>query len=117
MADARTQFSTKIIELIQSVPKGKVATYGLIAELAGKPGASRAVGWLLHSSTRKHALPWQRIIKSGGLLSFPVSTANFTRQQRLLQAEGVEIENGKVDLKKYLWARRPRRKSAAEQRR
>ncbi|MGL5741866.1 MAG: MGMT family protein [Legionella sp.] len=71
MKDNRTEFSKKVIELIQSVPEGKVATYGLIAALAGNPQGARRVGCLLHSSTQKYSLPWQRIIKSDGSLSFP----------------------------------------------
>lgn len=103
MKDIRTEFSRKVIELIKSVPKGKVATYGLIAKLAGSPQGARGVGWLLHSSTHKYKLPWQRIIKSGGRLSFPVHSEKFDLQKRKLEAEGVIVENGKVDIKKYLW--------------
>lgn len=106
MKDAGTEFSKKVIKLIQAVPKGKVATYGLIAQLAGNPMGARAVGWLLHSSTRKHQLPWQRIIKSGGRLSFPIDTHKFILQKRKLEHEGIEVVSGRVDLKKYLWRKR-----------
>ena len=101
MKDTRTEFSKKVIELIQSVPKGKVATYGLIARLAGNPQASRHVGWLLHSSTQKYDLPWQRIIKSDGSLSFPKDSQSFIMQKQLLEDEGVLVKNGRVDLKKF----------------
>ena len=103
MEDMRTEFSKRVIDLIRSVPKGKVATYGLIASLAGHPQGSRGVGWLLHSSTNKHKLPWQRIIKSGGQLSFPMSSPKFNLQKNKLEAEGVIVVNGKIDLKKFLW--------------
>lgn len=103
MKDIRTEFSKKVIALIRSVPKGKVATYGLIAKLAGSPQGARGVGWLLHSSTHKHKLPWQRIIKSNGQLSFPEHSQKFDLQKRKLEAEGVIVDNGRVDLKKYLW--------------
>lgn len=106
MEDSQTEFSKKVIKLIQAVPKGRVATYGLIAQMAGNPRGARAVGWLLHSSTQKRKLPWQRIIKAGGLLSFPDPSTHFSRQKALLKAEGVDVKNGKVDLEKYLW--RPR---------
>lgn len=104
MKDTRTKFSKKVIELIQSVPKGKVATYGLIARLAGNPQGSRRVGWILHSSTQRYDLPWQRIIKSDGYLSFPEYSQNFIMQKHLLEAEGIIIKNGRVDLKKFLWS-------------
>ncbi len=103
MKDTRTEFSKKVIELIQSVPKGRVATYGLIARLAGNPHGSRRVGWLLHSSTQKYDLPWQRIIKSDGSLSFPEHSQNFIMQKLQLEAEGIIIKNSRVDLKKFLW--------------
>lgn len=103
MNDTLTEFSKKTIELIQSVPKGKVATYGLIARLAGNPRGSRRVGWLLHTGTQKYDLPWQRIIKADGRLSFPEDSPNFIMQKYQLEAEGITIKNGRVDLKKFLW--------------
>ncbi len=103
MEDIRTEFSKRVIDLIRSVPKGKVATYGLIASLAGSPQGSRGVGWLLHSSTHKHKLPWQRIIKSGGQLSFPICSPKLNLQRDKLEAEGVIVVKGKVELKKFLW--------------
>lgn len=102
-ADPRTEFTKNVIKAIKSIPRGKVATYGLIAKMAGKPQGSRGVGWILHSSTHAHTLPWQRVIKSSGLLSFPEMSAEFLRQKRLLEIEGVIIEGRKVDLEKYLW--------------
>lgn len=101
--DTQIEFSQKVIKLIKSIPRGRVATYGLIAKLAGNPLGSRAVGWLLHSSTRKHKLPWQRVIKSGGKLSFPELSSAYVRQKKLLEIEGIIFTNGHVDLKKYLW--------------
>jgi methylated-DNA-protein-cysteine methyltransferase-like protein len=102
-----TEFSKKVIKLIKAIPEGKVATYGLIAKLAGKPQGSRGVGWLLHSSSQAHELPWQRVIKSDGKLSFPEMSEPYLRQKRLLELEGVLVERGKVDLMKYLWNKKP----------
>lgn len=99
----QTDFSKKVITLIKKIPKGKVATYGLIAKLAGKPQGSRGVGWLLHSSSTTNDLPWQRVIKSTGQLSFPEMSSSYILQKRLLEAEGVSFINGKVDLKNFLW--------------
>lgn len=105
-SDARTEFTKNVIKMIKAIPEGKVATYGLIATLAGKPQGSRGVGWILHSSTHGNDLPWQRVIKSGGKLSFPEMSTQYLRQKRLLELEGVEFINGKIDLKKYLWDKR-----------
>ncbi len=101
--DTRTDFTKNVIKMIKAIPEGKVATYALIAKLAGKPQGSRGVGWILHSSSHGHELPWQRVIKSGGKLSFPEMSPEYLRQKRLLELEGVEFTNGKVDLKIYLW--------------
>ncbi|MCS5707922.1 MGMT family protein [Candidatus Berkiella cookevillensis] len=103
METKQNYFTQRVIKLILSVPKGKVATYGLIAKLAGNPRGSRAVGWILHSSTHKYNLPWQRIIKSDGRLSFVAGSTKFLSQCKKLDAEGVLVINGRVDLKKYLW--------------
>lgn len=101
--DTQTEFSKTVLQLIKKIPKGKVATYGLIAKLAGKPRGAREVGWLLHSCTHSHNLPWQRVIKSGGQLSFPKSSYRDTLQRTLLEKESVAIVKDRVNLKKYLW--------------
>lgn len=106
--DSRTDFTKNVIKMIKAIPEGKVATYALIAKLAGKPQGSRGVGWILHSSTHGQSLPWQRVIKSGGKLSFPEMSPEYLRQKRLLELEGVKFTNGKVDLKVYLWSKKPK---------
>ncbi|MCL9685640.1 MGMT family protein [Legionella maioricensis] len=106
MSDALTEFSNKIMKLIKAIPKGKVATYGLIAELAGSPHGARQVGWFLHSSTKKYNLPWHRVIKSGGKLSFPEQSTAYLRQKELLEKEGIVFLNGRIDLKIYLWVQK-----------
>lgn len=103
MNDTRTEFSRRVIKLIRAIPKGKVATYGLIARQAGNPRGSRSVGWLLHSSTQKYDLPWQRVIKSDGSLSFPAHSPNFQMQKSYLEAEGIIFKNGRVNLEHFLW--------------
>lgn len=100
-------FFQKVIKLISQVPKGKVATYGQIAKLAGKPQGSRGVSWILHSSSKAHKLPWQRILGSSGTISFPVGSADFKKQKKLLISEGIEFnEKHEVDLKKYQWKKK-----------
>ncbi|KTC81319.1 MGMT family protein [Legionella brunensis] len=101
--DTQTEFSKKVLELIKAIPKGKVATYGLIAGLAGNRQGARGVGWLLHSCAQSHNLPWQRVIKSNGQLSFPLLSNTYSLQKNLLESEGVTVLNGRVDLKEYLW--------------
>jgi methylated-DNA-protein-cysteine methyltransferase-like protein len=93
----------KIIAVISMVPKGKVASYGQIAKLAGFPGQARQVVWTLHSSSKKYKLPWHRIINSQGKIG--IADENYrNRQKLLLQKEGVEVDaSGKVSLKICAW--------------
>lgn len=102
--DLQTEFSQEVLKLIKGIPRGKVATYGHIARLAGNSRGARGVGWLLHSCTKSHNLPWQRVIRSDGQLSFPFGSPQFSLQKRLLEGEGILFRNGRVDLIKYLWA-------------
>ena len=102
-----THFSKKVIQLIQKIPVGKVATYGQIAMLAGSPRGARGVSWILHSSSHLHKLPWQRVINSKGRISFAFGTKKYHEQKNKLHKEGVEIsEEGLVDLKKYAWKKK-----------
>lgn len=105
-----TEFSTKVIALIAKIPKGKVATYGQIAALAGKPHGARGVSWILHSSSKTHKLPWQRVLGAKGRISFPKGSRAFVNQVRALEKEGVDAEDGFVDLSTYQWSKRPRAK-------
>ena len=60
----------KINEIISKIPKGKVATYGQVAALAGNPRAARTVGWVLNSHSKSSELPWQRVINAKGFRIF-----------------------------------------------
>lgn len=96
-------FSGRVKSAIKSIPRGRVATYGQIAKMAGNPRAVRAVVWILHSSSGKHGLPWHRVINSKGVISLKPN-AGFEEQVMRLVDEGVRIgKGGKIDLKKYQW--------------
>lgn len=96
-------FSLKIIEIIQSIPAGKVMTYGQISLLAGKPRGARQVSRILHTCSRKHNLPWHRVINSQGRISLP-HDGSYERQFLLLENEAVIFDlYGSIDLNKYLW--------------
>ena len=103
-ARAMSPFSKKVIRLIQKIPRGQVATYGQIAFLAGNPRGARGVSWILHSATRSHTLPWQRVINAKGNISFPPDTKKYQLQKSLLRKEGIMVsEEGFIDLKQYGW--------------
>jgi methylated-DNA-protein-cysteine methyltransferase-like protein len=98
-----TEFTKRIIRIIQNIPKGKVLTYGLIAKLAGRPRAARQVSWILHSSSRKYNLPWHRVINSKGKIAMK-SIEDCEYQKTLLEQEGIKVMKGyRVDLKTYQW--------------
>jgi methylated-DNA-protein-cysteine methyltransferase-like protein len=88
----------KIKRVIGQVPRGKVATYGQIAKIAGHPGAARQVVWALRSGT---GLPWHRIVGAGGKISL-TGEPGF-EQRMLLQMEGVIFHGSRVDMKSYVW--------------
>jgi methylated-DNA-protein-cysteine methyltransferase-like protein len=99
-----TDFSLNVISLVKKIPRGKVATYGQIAALAGKPHGARGVGWILSSSAETHHLPWQRVINSKGRISFSKKTKEFLEQKTLLAREGVKTDNeGRIDLDRFQW--------------
>ncbi len=96
-------FSQQIIEVIKRIPKGKVATYGQIAGLAGNHRAARQVVRVLHSSSKKEGLPWHRVINGKGKISLKPGRG-FELQKSLLEAEGVTPnQEGIIDLSIYLW--------------
>lgn len=98
----KDSFSGRVIAIISSIPPGKVATYGQIALLAGSPRASRQVAGILRRYSKKHGLPWFRVINSKGKISLP-RDGGFEEQRDLLLMEGIEVKDGKIDLKQYLW--------------
>lgn len=96
-------FTKAVIKIIKSIPKGRVSTYGRIGLMAGKPNGAGQVTRILHTISRKHDLPWHRVINAGGLISLP-KCSGYEIQKSLLQLEGVEFdEKDRVDLEKYLW--------------
>ncbi len=97
-----TEFTENVIDIIKSIPSGKVATYGQIASIAGSSMAARQVVRILRSCSEKHKLPWHRVINSKGEVAIKDPEGNFI-QQNLLRDEGVDVINGKVDLKIFRW--------------
>ncbi len=75
----------RIWKTVVAVPKGKVASYGQIADLAGLPGRARLVGKALGLASNEMALPWYRILRSDGQLAFEKGSKNALRQKGVLQ--------------------------------
>jgi len=102
MKPAQTFFHT-VAARLKKIPRGKVATYGQIAALAGNPRAARQVAWVLHSASDKEKLPWQRVINSQGGISLP-RYGGYELQRALLVKEGVKFDAAdRIDLVRFQW--------------
>ncbi len=91
----------RIYRAVQKIPKGRVATYGQVAAMAGNGNAARVVGNALHVNPAPGVIPCHRVVNSKGRLAPGFAFGGEDEQRRLLEEEGVEVENGCVDLKKY----------------
>jgi methylated-DNA-protein-cysteine methyltransferase related protein len=94
-----------ILAAVRRIPRGKVCTYGDVAEVAGLPRRARLVGTVLRQTSGR-GLPWYRVINAGGRISFPVGSDAYARQRHKLEAEGVVFAGGRVDLRRYGWPAR-----------
>ena len=100
--DLVTDSPTKrIYEAVKKIPKGHVATYGKVAEMAGNPRMARAVGNALHKNPDPEHIPCFRVVNAKGELAGEFAFGGAGEQAKLLEADGIEVEDGKVDLKKY----------------
>lgn len=99
----RRGFFEKVYLVVKKIPPGKVATYGQIAQILGKPRSARVVGWALHVNRDKE-VPCHRVVNKEGRLATTFGMGGWEEQKRGLQAEGVKFADEKhVFLKKYLW--------------
>ena len=98
VADSATK---RIYEAVKRIPKGRVATYGQVAAMAGNERMSRAVGNALHKNPTPGIVPCHRVVDAKGRLAGGFAFGGMEAQAALLTAEGVEVVDGKVDLGKY----------------
>ncbi|WP_404276311.1 MGMT family protein [Exiguobacterium undae] len=90
-------FTLKVVQIIRSIPPGRVMTYGQVARLAGNPRAARQVARILHSLSRTEQLPWHRVLNAKGEISLEGE-----EQQLALEAEGVVFDRAdKLSLSRY----------------
>ena len=108
-----SQSYERIYSTVKRIPRGRVATYGQIAMLAGRPGQPRQVGYALNALSESRAVPWHRVINAQGTIS-PRSQPMFEKIQRaLLVREGVKFDaGGRVDLDRFGWRPRGRGRRA-----
>lgn len=91
----------KVYDYLLTIPKGKVVTYGQLAEALGNKHLARAVGNILHANPDPDRYPCFKVVNAQGKLAQNFGFGGMTEQQRRLEAEGIAVVNGAVDLKKY----------------
>ncbi|HEV8305732.1 MAG TPA: MGMT family protein [Gemmatimonadales bacterium] len=97
-------FYHRIYRVVRHIPKGRVATYGVVARLAGRPGAARTVGWALSALPEENDVPWWRVINAAGRISLSSQDHSAVLQRALLIGEGVRFApGGAVNLAIYGW--------------
>jgi methylated-DNA-protein-cysteine methyltransferase-like protein len=94
---------TALYLTLNQVPEGKVVSYGQLAELAGLGRAARWVGRTLSQLPDGTSLPWHRVIGAGGKVSLPVGTPSGDEQRARLGAEGIIVQNNRVDIRRHGW--------------
>lgn len=99
---ASTAFTDRVREAVARIPKGKVATYGQIAWMAGSPRAPRAVGMIMSQNKDGKKVPCHRVVAAGGALTGYGLGGIGTKKQKLL-AEGVSFRGSRVDMDKSQW--------------
>jgi methylated-DNA-protein-cysteine methyltransferase related protein len=101
-SEEKSGYRERVYEIVKRIPRGRVMTYGQIAELLGGGYTPRTVGFAMHSSPE--GIPWQRVLNAQGACSTGRVVLPQDKQQRLLEIEGVVFDkNSRCDLKSFLW--------------
>lgn len=94
----------RIYSAVRMIPRGKVASYGQIARIAGNPKWSRVVGYALHNNPDPETIPCYRVVTKDGALSSAFVFGGIQMQRKLLSSDGIEFdENGHVDMQRFQW--------------
>ena len=94
----------EIHQIVCRIPRGRVATYGQIAELAGIPGQARRIGYALSALSGGTAVPWQRVVNAKGEISLRSQSGAEEIQMKLLQREGIVFDrNKRIPLARFQW--------------
>lgn len=93
----------RILNAVERIPRGRVSTYGAVAEVAGLARRARLVGKVLREAPSSRKVPWFRVLNASGRLSFPLGSDAYATQKAKLEREGVNFIGGRVDLKRFGW--------------
>ena len=97
-------YFNKVYDMVAKIPKGKVATYGQIAQMLGNPRGARTVGWAMQVTPKELNIPCHRVVNKKGMLAPHYVFGSSETQRALLEEEGIEfLENGCINMKKSLW--------------
>jgi len=91
----------QLYDLLGTIPRGKVATYGFLAKMLGNKMWARAVGNVLHTNPDGNKNPCYKVVNSRGELSRAYAFGGIDEQTRRLEADGITVTDGKVDLRRY----------------
>ena len=97
-----TQYKDAILQQLAAIPKGKVCSYGYLANAAGLPGYARQVGNLLKNLPKDTQLPWHRVVNSQRKITFPVGSEAYEEQKRRLENEGIVLLNNRIDKSQFM---------------
>ena len=93
----------RIYEVVRQIPKGTVASYGQVAALAGNKRWARVVGYALHVNPDPETIPCYRVVTKEGKVSEAFAFGGENEQVKLLRADGIEVTDGLVNMKKFQW--------------
>jgi len=103
MKDSKTNFFKDVYEVVKLIPKGRVTSYGAIAEYLGTKGSARMVGWAMHGAAAMDNVPAHRVVNRQGLLTGKIHFGG-DRMQQLLEHEGIKVIKDQIqDFEKFYW--------------
>jgi len=103
--EEESSFFTKVFQVCQQIPRGRVTSYGAIAKAIGSPQSARMVGWAMNKSfTYGEEIPAHRVLNRMGMLTGKKAFGNTNLMQQLLEQEGIPVKNDQVqNFEKYFW--------------
>lgn len=97
-------FNDSVYEVVRQIPAGRVASYGQVARMVGRPRNARFVGYALHVNPEPGVIPCHRVVFKDGSLAPAFAFGGIDEQRRLLEAEGVGfLPDGRVDMRRHGW--------------
>lgn len=111
----RSRFSVSfdpVYQLVKQIPRGRVLTYGALAQAVHLPGGARTAGRAMAATPRGKGIPWHRVLGAGGKILIREPYASL--QKRLLESEGIPVMESRINLKKHLWTPPRKQRSPAK---